>query len=242
MNKILLNALYILLFITSCNNISSEKKNDKPSDNISSNDITKENDIKKDDVTNNDVTSKKIFFIKEGEVYINCKYINNNDLNTKQKLFDIELVKENGVKSMIAIDENYADYLSKAIERSNSKSFYHSSPKSIPCSAIIYFVNEDETSSWYLFEYDTNGKLVDKMLLSHKVDDITELVVKSYSEIVQEENLVRVTLVKNMLDDYVDQNNYSELVDSIVSNYSLEEGKLQLKSKDSTRQKVEVKQ
>ncbi|MBL0685728.1 hypothetical protein [Aquimarina mytili] len=242
MNKTLLNALCILLFITSCNNVSSEKKDDISSDKVSSNDITKENDSKKDNITTNDEASHKIFSIKEGEVYINCKYINDNDVNTKQKLFDIELVKEDGVKGMIAIDKNYANYLSKVIGRSNSRSFYHSSPKSIPCSAIIYFINEDETSSWYLFEFDNNGKLVDKILLSHKIDDIAELVVKSYSEIVQEENLVRVTLVKNMLDDYVDPNNYSELVDSIVSNYNLEKGKLQLKSKDSIRRKVEVKE
>ncbi|WP_438424948.1 hypothetical protein [Aquimarina macrocephali] len=242
MTKTLLKILCILLFITSCNSISSEKKSDKSSDNVSSNDITKENNIKKDNVATNTKASQKIFFIKEGEIYINCKYINDNDLNTKQKLFDIELVKGGELKGMIAIDENYASYFSKVIERSNSKSFYHSSPKSVPCSAIIYFINEDETSSWYLFQFDNNGKLIDKMLLSHKVDDIAELVIKSYSEIVQEENLLRVTLVKNTLDNYVDQNNYSELVDSIISNYSLKEGKLQLKSKDSTRQKVEVKQ
>ncbi len=242
MNQILLKLFCTLLIITGCNSVGNEKKIEKSSSVTNTNDISEKNDAKEDQIITNNDGSKKIFSIKDDEIYINCDYINENNLNTSKKIFDIELIKKDNLKNRISIDESLSDYFSKILDSPNAKSFYYSSSDFFPCSAIIYVKHEMETTSLYLFQFDKEGKFINKFTLSEEIL-MPGAISKKISEIKNNEPLsLKVTFTETMIDEYTDENNFSEIIDSIVSSYSFEKGKLQLKSKDSTRHKIEVKQ
>jgi len=236
-NKKIINLIliFILTILYSCkknelnNNVLSKNEKDSITIKIatSKDDSLRKSKFKQTSNSNN----HGIFYMNGQDVIYNC---NKTSQVINKTFININFIEKRKALGAEAI-KDFSQYFKKILNKEISNSFYYSSSDLAECSAIFYFENYDGNFSSYLFLFDSNGRFVSKLLLAEINQDIPGLYIEHYSKILRDERKIKVYKIKSMIDEYVNEENFTEIIDSIEIDYILNNNKFILMNKDSVR-------
>ncbi|WP_407556484.1 hypothetical protein [Winogradskyella sp. 4-2091] len=146
--------------------------------------------------------------------------------------FDIKKIKEVNLKKL---KKDYNSFFSDKCNKPVNEVFYMQSIESSLCNGIFYIIYEDEMTSLKMFYFDEKGSYINNLILTGIYDDTAGLYSEYKSTFKDEDKTLIQLKVNNMIDAYVDENNYSEIIDSIKTVYSLRDKKLIKIKSDSIR-------
>jgi len=167
---------------------------------------------------------------KLNEGLLNCELIVPNILK-KNNIYDIRKIE---LKKLVEVDSVIYNKNNSLFNRGLRAYYYSYLNKK--CNLVLYVTDSiNNIKSLWLYKIDKSGIIRDKLLLSNE-SFYPEFNSIKYS--IMNENKIFINEINSYLDNYIDENNYSEFVDSICYEYQFSD-KLLLIKKDSLRKKHE---
>ena len=229
--------LIIGIILISCNLKNEEnKKKHINIDNLDSVDLQLNEDAKSAYKIDSIRVNEDIFYLSNSNLYVKDNYIGKYSVKKDQSFFSINALEYD--KENVINKDDIKEKLNNLLGVDVIDVFYSQGLSFVNSSITLLVKDKEELYTWYLLFFNSKGKYKGKFLLSEE-KDLPGFNSRLFSRIIKEEKQIKTFRINSMIDEYINENKFSEKIDTIVEKYIFnKDSYFTLKSSDTISNKV----